>query len=153
MSTIAASIGRILLSIIFILAGLGKIMDPAGTAQYIESATTLPGMLALPTGIFELVCGLLLAVGFMTRIVSILLAGFCLLTIFFFHNQFGVQAEMTAALKNLAMAGGLLVVFAYGQMRGSFDHMRARSKTQKAELKAARAEGKAEGMATAKTAD
>ncbi len=151
MSMIAASVGRILLAVIFILAGIGKIADPAGTAQYIENTTTLPGSLALPTGIFELVCGLLLAVGFLTRIVSILLAGFCLLTIFFFHNQFGDQTQMTMALKNLAIAGGLLVVFAYGQMRGSFDHMRAKSKTQKAELKAARAEGKAEGLAKAKT--
>lgn len=145
MSMIAAFIGRIFLAIIFILAGINKIMDPAGTAAYIESATTLPGSLALPTGIFELVCGLLLAVGFMTRIVAILLAGFCLLTIFFFHNQFGDPGEVQSALKNLAMAGGLLLVFAYGQMRGSFDDMRARSKTQKAELRAAHAEGKAEG--------
>ena len=62
MSTIAAIIGRILLAVIFISAGIGKIVDPAGTAAYIESATTLPGTLALPTGVFELVLGLMLAV-------------------------------------------------------------------------------------------
>lgn len=147
MSMIAAILGRIMLSVIFILAGLNKLMNSAGTAQYIESASGLPGSLAIPTGAFELVLGLCLAVGFMTRIVSVLLACFCLLTIFFFHNQFGDQTQLTMALKNLAMAGGLLMVFAYGQMRGSFDHMRAKSKTQQAELKAARAEGKAEGLA------
>ncbi|WP_374407629.1 DoxX family protein [Pelagerythrobacter sp.] len=147
MSTIAAIIGRIMLAVIFISAGIGKIMDPAGTAAYIDSATSLPGSLALPTGIFELVLGLMLAIGFMTRLVSILLAGFCLLTIFFFHNQFGDSTQLTAALKNLAMAGGLLVVFAYGQMRGSFDHMRERNRARKAELRAAHAEGKAEGLA------
>ena len=83
----------------------------------------------------------------MTRLTSLALAAFTLLTIFFFHNQFGDQAQQTAALKNLAIAGGLLAVFAYGQVRGTFDHMRAQSKVQKAELRAAHAEGKAEGLA------
>ncbi|WP_338446878.1 DoxX family protein [Pelagerythrobacter marensis] len=147
MSTIAAIIGRIMLAAIFILSGLNKVIDPAATAEYIEGATTLPGSLALPTGVFELVLGLMLAIGLMTRISAILLAAFSLLTIFFFHNQFGDQQQLTAALKNLAMAGGLLVVFAYGQMRGSFDHMRERNRARKAELRAAHAEGKAEGMA------
>lgn len=146
MSTIAAIVGRIMLAVIFILSGLGKVLDPAGTAQFIEGETTLPGSLALPTGVFELVLGLMLAVGLMTRIASILLAGFCLLTIFFFHNAFGDFTQLTAALKNLAIAGGLLVVFAYGQMRGSFDHMRERNRARKAELRAAHAEGKAEGL-------
>lgn len=150
MSTIAAIIGRVFLAVIFILAGFNKIMDPGATAQYIEGVTTLPGSLALPVGVFELVFGLLLAVGFMTRLASILLAGFCLLTIFFFHNQFGDQTQMTMALKNLAIAGGLLCVFAYGQVRGTFDQMRAQSNAQKAELRAAHAEGKAEGIAEAK---
>lgn len=147
MSTIAAIIGRLLLSVIFILAGVNKIMDPAATASYIESTTTLPGTLALPTGIFELVAGLLLALGFMTRLASLALAGFTLLTIFFFHNAFADPTEQTAALKNLAIAGGLLAVFAYGQVRGTYDHMRAQSKVAKAELRAAHAEGKAEGLA------
>lgn len=153
MSTIAAIIGRIMLAVIFILSGIGKIVDPAGTAEYIESVTTLPGSLALPTGVFELVLGLMLAVGLMTRIAAILLAGFTLLTAFFFHNEFGDQTQLTAALKNLAIAGGLLLVFAYGQMRGSFDYMRERNRTRKAELRAAHAEGKAEGLATHTAAD
>jgi putative oxidoreductase len=147
MSTIAAIIGRLLLSVIFILAGVNKIMDPGSTAGYIESTTTLPGTLALPTGIFELVFGLALALGFMTRLAALALAGFTLLTVFFFHNEFGDQAQLTLALKNIAIAGGLLAVFAYGQVRGTYDHMRAQSKIAKAELRAAHAEGKAEGLA------
>lgn len=147
MSTIAAIVGRVMLAVIFILSGIGKIADPTGTAQYIESATTLPGSLALPTGVFELVLGLMVAVGLMTRIAAILLAAFTLLAAFFFHNEFGDQAQLTAALKNLAIAGGLLLVFAYGQIRGSFDYMRERNRTRKAELRAAHAEGKAEGLA------
>ena len=152
MSTIAAIVGRIMLAVIFILSGIGKIVDPAGTAEYIESATALPGTLALPTGVFELVLGLMLAIGLMTRLASILLAVFVLLAAFFFHSELGDPAQLTAALKNIAMAGGLLLVFAYGQMRGSFDYMRERNRARKAELRAAHAEGKAERIAT-RTAD
>lgn len=158
MSTIAAIIGRLLLALIFVLAGLNKILSVGETSEYIHTATGLPGSLALPVGIFELVAGLLMAIGLMTRLTSILLFGFTLLTIFFFHNQFGDPMQMQMALKNLAIAGGLLLVFAYGQMRGSYDHIRATRKGEvatqdadtrahEAELRAARAEGLAEGRA------
>lgn len=154
MSAIAAFIGRVLIALLFVLAGLGKIVDPSG-AQSMLAEAGLPENLAMPTGIFEVVAGLLLALGVMSRLVSILLAGFVLLTTFFFHNQFGDPAQAAQALKNVAIVGGLLVVFAYGQMRWSYDHMRARRKGEvaaakaeerahEAELRAARAEGRAE---------
>jgi putative oxidoreductase len=153
MSTLAAVIGRLMLSLIFVVSGIQKIIDPSQTAQLLSSKS-LPATLAMPTGIFELVAGLLLALGIMTRLVSFLLAGFTLLTIFFFHNQFGDPMQAAQALKNTAIAGGLLVVFAYGQMRWSYDHMRANRKgelaahtaeerAREAELRAARAEGAA----------
>ena len=144
MSTIAAIIGRIMLALIFVLAGIQKIMDPSGAAAMLGEAG-LPSSLALPTGIFELVAGLLLAIGLMTRLSAILLAGFTLLTVFFFHNDFGDPMQGALALKNVAIAGGLLLVFAYGQMRGTYDSVRAQRKTHEAELRAAHAEGKAEG--------
>jgi putative oxidoreductase len=139
MSAIAAFIGRLMLAALFVLAGIPKIIDPSGAAAMLEGVN-LPGSLAMPTGVFEVVAGLLLALGFMTRIVSILLAGFTLLTVFFFHNQFGDPLQAALALKNIAVAGGLLVVFAYGQMRWSYDHMRA---TRKGEIAAAKAEARA----------
>jgi putative oxidoreductase len=156
MSAIAASLGRLMLAALFILAGIPKIIDPSGIAAMLQAAN-LPPTLAMPTGVFEVVAGLLLALGFMTRIVSILLAGFTLLTVLFFHNQFGDPLQAAMALKNIAIAGGLLVVFAYGHMRWSYDHMRARSRGEKvavdatnraheAELRAARAEGRAEAL-------
>src|SRR5690349_6475976 len=52
MSMIAAVIGRILIGALFIVSGLNKIVSPGTTAQYIESTTTLPGYLAMPTGVF-----------------------------------------------------------------------------------------------------
>lgn len=149
MSTIAAVIGRVLIALIFILSGIQKLMDPGPTAQMLAS-TNLPTSLALPTGAFELIAGLLLAVGLMTRLVAILLAGFCLLTIFFFHNQFTDPMQGTQALKNLAMAGGLLAVFAYGQVRGTLDAVREERRRHRAEIERAHAEGVADGALRAR---
>lgn len=154
MSAIIAFLGRLMLAALFVLSGIPKIMDPTGTAQML-AAKSLPASLSMPTGIFEVVAGLLLALGIMTRLVSLLLAGFTLLTVFFFHNQFGDPMQAAQALKNIAIAGGLLVVFAYGQMRWSYDHIRATrrgevvaadatARAHEAELRAARAEGAAQ---------
>jgi putative oxidoreductase len=154
MSAIVAFIGRVLIALLFVLAGIPKIIDPSG-AQAMLADAGLPQNFAMGVGIFEVVAGLLLALGVMTRLVSILLAGFVMLTTFFFHNQFGDPMQAAQALKNTAIVGGLLVVFAYGQMRWSYDHMRTRRKGEvatakaeerahEAELRAARAEGRAE---------
>jgi putative oxidoreductase len=144
MSLVAAVIGRLLMAAVFIVSGLQKIADPGPTGQML-AATNLPANFALPTGVFELVAGLLLAIGLMTRLVAIVLAGFVALTIFFFHNQLTDPLQGTLALKNLAIMGGLLMTFAYGLVRGTFDYMRERRRTYDAELRAARAEGRAEG--------
>ena len=148
MSTIAAVIGRVFIAVIFILSGIEKLIAPAPAAQMLGSVG-LPEMLARPTGAFELIAGLFLAVGLLTRIVSVLLAGFCLVTIFFFHNQFADPTQATMALKDLAMSGGLLAVFAYGQVRGTFDAVREERARHRAELRAARAEGEARGATRA----
>jgi putative oxidoreductase len=144
MSAVAAFIGRLLLALIFIVSGLGKIMDPSPAAQMMGAAG-LPSNMALGVGIFELVAGLLLAIGLMTRLVSFALFVYVGLTILFFHNALGDPAQQVNALKNLAIMGGMLMVFAYGHMRWSYDHWRERDRTRKAELRAAHAEGKAEG--------
>ena len=154
MSAIAAFLGRLMLALLFVLSGIQKIMDPTNAATELAKKS-LPTSLAMPTGIFEVVAGLFLALGIMTRLSSILLAGFTLLTVFFFHNQFGDPMQAAQALKNIAIAGGLLVVFAYGHMRWSYDHMRAarrgevatrdaEARAHEAELRAARAEGAAQ---------
>ncbi|MXO75252.1 DoxX family membrane protein [Altererythrobacter aerius] len=161
MPAIAAFFGRVMIALLFILSGIPKIIDPSGPAQMMQAAG-LPGNLAMAVGIFEVVAGLLLALGVMTRLVSILLAGFVALTILFYHHDFGTQEGMTSFLLHLAILGGLLVVFAYGQMRWSYDHMRAARKGElaaadastrvhEAELRAARAEGRADGAGLAVT--
>jgi putative oxidoreductase len=151
MSMIAALIGRILLAVIFIVSGIGKIIDPAPVAQMM-AGVGLPANMAMGVGIFELVVGLLLAIGLMTRLVSIVLFVYIGLTILFFHNALADPAQQVNALKNLAIMGGMLMVFAYGQMRWSYDHWRSRDKLRDADIRLAHAEGKAEG-ATAAAAD
>ena len=148
MSMIAALIGRILLAVIFIVSGIGKMIDPAPAAGMMAAAG-LPANMAIGVGIFELVTGVLLAIGLMTRLVSIVLFVYVGLTILFFHNALADPAQQVNALKNLAIMGGMLMVFAYGQMRWSYDHWRARDKVREADLRVAHAEGKAEGVAAA----
>ena len=159
MNMIAAAIGRILLSLIFIVSGASKLFDPATFEAMIIGAGLPPG-LAIPVGIFELVAGLAIALGFMTRLASILLAGFSLITALFFHRNFADPAQAAMAMKNVAIAGGLLCLFAHSQMRWSYDSMRLTRKAEiaerdgvekahEAELRAAAAEARAETLRTA----
>lgn len=147
MATLAAIVGRILLALLFILSGLGKIMDPAPAAQMMAAQSPFPGSWAMGVGVFELVAGLILASGFATRLAAILLFGFTALATLLFHRQITDPVQSTMALKNLAIMGGLLMVFAYGQVRGTLGTWRERDRANKAEIRAARAEGRAEGHA------
>ncbi|MBB5685080.1 DoxX family protein [Sphingobium boeckii] len=123
-----ALIGRILLSLIFILSGIGKLADLAGTGGYMASVG-LPASLALPAGLFELIAGLFILFGFFTRITAFLLAGFCLMTALLFHNDFADPMQQASFLKNIALAGGFLVLLAYNGVSHSFDSLRARRRT------------------------
>ena len=152
MAQIAAIVGRILIAALFVFAGFGKIMDPAGTAQYMEAMSPFPGNLAMAVGIFEVVAGLILATGFMARLVSAVLIGFTLLATLFFHRAVTDPMQATMALKNLAIVGGLLMVFAYGHVRGRIGLMDEREKRYDAEVRAAHAEGRAEALAAAPVA-
>lgn len=158
MSMIAVFIGRLFIAVIFIVSGINKLIHVADTNAMI-SAAGLPSGLAIPTGLFELVAGVCLALGIATRLWAILLAGFVLLTILFFHREFTDPMQAMAAMKNLAIAGGLLCLFGYGHTRWSYDALRARRRgeiaqhdaelrAREAELRAARAEGRAEAVDT-----
>ncbi|HSH73547.1 MAG TPA: DoxX family protein [Methylophilaceae bacterium] len=115
--------GRILLAIIFILAGIGKIKDPAGTIGYMQSVG-LPGILLWPTIALEVLGGLAIVVGFQTRLVAFLLAGFTIVAAVMFHNNFGDQMQMIMFLKDLSIAGGLLLLVASGSTALSVDTKR-----------------------------
>ncbi|MCB2078035.1 MAG: DoxX family protein [Novosphingobium sp.] len=147
MSKIAAIIGRSLIALIFIVSGVNKLFDMAGTNETITSVG-LPSGLAIPVGVFELVAGLCLALGFMVRLVSLLLVAFTALTIVFFHYRFTDPMQAAMALKNIAIIGGLFLAFAHSQMWSHYYSIRRESsaarKLHEAELRAARAEGAAQ---------
>ncbi len=111
-------VGRILIAAIFILSGLSKLSDPAGTMAYIGSvglpfpAVALAGAVAV-----EVIGGALLISGYRLRSVAAALALFSLVTALFFHAQFADQNQFIHFFKNVAMAGGLLQIVAFGKGR------------------------------------
>ena len=125
MSSIAAVIGRILIALLFVVSGITKLLDP-GPAAAMLSAANLSPALAFPAALFEIVLGLALALGMATRLSALLLAGFTVLTILFFHNQFNDPAQLPVILLHVALVGGLLGVFAHRQIWWSLDALRRR---------------------------
>jgi putative oxidoreductase len=124
-STYAPALGRLLIAILFVGAGFGKLMAPmAGTVGYIASVgLPLPELGYAIALIVELGGGILLLIGFGTRYVALVLAAFCLFTAFVFHG-FGDMNNQIQAMKNFAIAGGLLFVFANGAGAWSVDALR-----------------------------
>ena len=116
---------RLLMAAIFVMSGIGNIANPAGTIGYI-SAMGLPFPevgLAVAIGI-EVVGGLLLVAGLHTRQVALALAAFSVATGLIFHSAIGDQNQMIHLMKNLAMAGGLLQIAAFGGGALSLDARR-----------------------------
>ena len=156
MSTIAAVIGRILVALLFVVSGASKLLDP-GPAAGMLSAAGLSPALTIPTGLFEVALGVALAIGWMIRLSALLLAGFTVLAILFFHHQFNDPAQLPTILLHVALIGGLLAIFAHSQVWWSYDSLRQRRSGENAahraedgrhdaELRAARAEGRADVM-------
>jgi len=112
--------GRILLAVLFLLSGLGKVGAYAGTSAYMSSLG-VPGAL-LPVVIATEVLGALaIIVGWKTRVIASLLAGFSLLTAVIFHSNFGDQIQMIMFFKNVSIAGGFLLLVAHGSGPLSID--------------------------------
>ena len=124
MTGIIQLLGRIMLALIFILAGLGKIQDPAGTAAYMQSAG-VPGILLWPTIALEVLGGLALVLGYKTRYAAFTLAIFSVVAALMFHRNFADQMQMIMFLKNIAMAGGLLLLAVGGNTAFSMDNKRS----------------------------
>ena len=120
----AALAGRVLLALIFIISGYGKIAGYAGTAGYMASkGVPLVGILLPLTILVELGGGLLIAIGWKARWVAAVIFLFLIPVTLVFHNPSGLaageaQQQMIQLLKNLSIMGGMLGVFAFGP--GSF---------------------------------
>jgi putative oxidoreductase len=114
-ASILPFVGRMLIAAIFILSGLSKAADPAGTIGYISSTgLPLPQVGFAVALVVEILGGILLVVGFRTRLVATVLAIFTLATAFAFHFQLADQNQFIHFFKNLAMVGGLVQVISFG---------------------------------------
>jgi len=121
LQSLAAPVGRILISLIFVGSGISKLGNFAGTQGYMESAG-VPGMLLPVVIAVELLGGLAIILGWHTRIAAFLLAGFSLTSAALFHASFGDQMQMIMFMKNLALAGGFLMIVALGAGSWSIDN-------------------------------
>lgn len=113
LQSLAAPAGRILISFMFVYYGLNKVSGYAGTQGYME-AMGVPGALLPLVIAVEVLGGLAVMLGWHTRVAAFLLAGFTLLSALLFHADFGDQAQMINFMKNVSIAGGLLVIVAHG---------------------------------------
>lgn len=106
-------VGRLLLAAIFVHEGFAKLGNYAGSVAYATAFGVPAGMLPLAIAA-ELGCGLLIALGLYARIAALVLAGFCAATALIFHTKFGDINQLLHFEKNLAMAGGLLLLALVG---------------------------------------
>ena len=113
-------IGRIFISLIFLIAGVGKIFNYEGTIGYMESFG-IPGYLLIPAIIIEILFPLLVIIGYKTKLAAIILALFTISLAIIFHTDFSNQMQLMSFLKNLAIAGGFLIIFARGAGKYSID--------------------------------
>ena len=122
--TYAWPVGRVLMAFIFVAAGGQKLSDPSGTAAYMTTIG-IPGLLVWPTILFEILAGLFIAAGFLTRYTALALAGFCVATALMAHSNFADAIQPVLFMKNLAMAGGFLILAVAGAGPLSVDGARA----------------------------
>lgn len=127
-----ALIGRVLLALMFVLAGFSKISGFDGTVGYIASGgLPAPSLLAVLTIIVEVGGGLAIIFGFGTRWAALVLAGFTLLASLSFHAFWKVPADQQMVqqllfMKNISVVGGLLVLAAFGAGAFSLDARRGK---------------------------
>lgn len=109
----SAPAGRLLLAIIFIMAGMNKITAYSQTQGYMD-AMGVPGILLPLVITLELLGGIAIVLGWQTRIVAAALAGFSILAAAIFHGNFADQMQMLMFMKNISIAGGFLLLVANG---------------------------------------
>lgn len=125
--------GRLLVALLFLPAGIGKLTGFAGTVGYISSVgLPMPQLGAVVALVVEIVGGLALIAGYGTRLAAIVLAAFTLVASFFFHAYWAVPADQQLIpqllfYKNMAVVGGLLTIAAWGAGAWSVDARRGKA--------------------------
>ena len=118
--------GRLLIALTFAMSGLSKLADYSGTVSLIAaSRLPLPAPLSFAGSVaVEVVCSVMLIVGFQTRAAAAALALYCIATAVFFHANFADPNNIIHFMKNLALTGGLLQIVAFGAGALSIDNRR-----------------------------
>ncbi len=120
MANLIDLIGRVLISLVFLLSGYNKILNYDGTISWMEGYG-VPGFLLWPTIILEIILPILIIVGYKTQLSAILLAIFCMVTAIIFHLDFANQMQVIALLKNFGLAGGFIFIAINGPRDWALD--------------------------------
>ena len=120
MTNILDLIGRIFISLVFLLSGFNKIGNYEGTVGWMESFN-MPGFFLIPAIILEISAPILIMVGYKVKISAALLTLFCFATAIIFHNDFSNQMQFVSFMKNIALAGGFLFLVVNGAKDFSLD--------------------------------
>jgi putative oxidoreductase len=121
MEKVSQLVARLFLGHIFLLAGVSKISAYEGTQGYMD-AMGVPGVLLPLVILLEIAGGLMIIVGWKTKWAAIALAGFSVVAAAIFHNNFADQMQMILFMKNIAIAGGFLLLSAHGAGAYSLDN-------------------------------
>ena len=114
-------LGRVLLSTLFLIEGLGKIATHEDVIIYMESYG-VPEILFLPALVVEILFSLLLILGYKTKWVASVMALFTFTVAIIFHTDFSEGVQMIFFLKDIAIAGGFMIIVAYGPSKISLDY-------------------------------
>ena len=118
---IADILGRIFLSTIFLIEGFRKLFFQEQTIEFMEDFG-VPGILFFPSVIVEILFPLLIIVGYKTKLASLVMILFILTVTIIFHTEFSNEMQLIAFLKNIAIAGGFLIIFARSTGKYSIDY-------------------------------
>jgi|TARA_B100000949_G_scaffold131365_1_gene115717 putative oxidoreductase len=113
-------VGRIFISLVFLLSGFNKIGNYEGTIGWMESFG-MPGIFLIPAIILEVGAPILIIIGYKVKISAALLSLFCIATAVIFHNDFSNQMQFISFMKNIALAGGFLFLVVNGAKDFSLD--------------------------------
>ena len=114
-------LGRVLLSILFLVEGIGKISLQEDVIMYMDDYG-VPEILFAPAVILETLFPLLLIVGYKTKWAASIMALFTFTVAIIFHTDFSEGMQLMFFLKDIAIAGGFMIIVAYGPGKISLDH-------------------------------
>jgi putative oxidoreductase len=125
-------IARVFMAAVFLVFGIAKIVHNSNMREYMESQGVTSSLLPVAI-VIEIAGGVLVALGYQTRIAAMILAGFCITATLLFHTRFEVIGELSNFTQDFAIGGGFLFMIAYGPGPLSLDARIARLKASKKE--------------------